>query len=93
MLVDFVVVGIYFSFPDKNMILICSFRGLKSYILIMHSSEREGATELINITSVGTASQSGTFLLRWIHFVVKALWVLDIKTNRLPVPGTTYADI
>lgn len=37
----------------------------------MHSGEQERAKELITVTTVGTASQSGTFLLSWIHFQVQ----------------------
>ena len=38
----------------------------------LHMSKmQDRAKELITLTTVGTASQSGTFLLSWIHFQVK----------------------
>lgn len=40
-------------------------------MLKMHSCEQQRAEELITVTTVGTGSQSGTFLLGWIHFQVK----------------------
>lgn len=64
-------------------------------MLNMHSGEQERARELITVTTVGTASQSDTFLLSWIHFQVKALRALGIKKPTLAAPGddneATYA--
>lgn len=40
---------------------------------------QERAKELITVTTVGTASRSGSFLLSWIHFQVKGLGHLALK--------------
>lgn len=46
-------------------------------MLKMHSGEQARAKELITVTTVGTASQSGTFLLSWIH--LKSPHLLRLK--------------
>lgn len=52
-------------------------------MLRMHSGEQEGAKELITVTTVETASQSGTFLLSWIHFQANGLGHLALKSPHL----------
>lgn len=58
-------------------------------MLKMQSGENKGAKQLITVKTLGTASQSGTFLLSWIHFQVKGLERSAIKRPHTLRLGTT----